>query len=62
MTDREDELRAFVVMIARMNYDGERKSDGTDFELATDDAFETVHALVNAARALNFRFFSWPLT
>jgi hypothetical protein len=37
--------------IARMNYDGEILDDGTEFDMVSDDAVETINSLIREARA-----------
>lgn len=46
------ELESFVRTIANMTLDGEIV-DGEEFVMENDDAWSTVHSLVNQARDLN---------
>lgn len=42
----------FIELIARMVKDGEHDSEGNEFEMTNDDAVDTVHELITAARKL----------
>lgn len=42
----------FILMIARLVKDGERQEDGTEFDMPSDDAVDTLHSLITQARAL----------
>lgn len=47
-----DEMKDFIKLIARMNYDGEEMNDGEIFILENDDAVNTCNELINSARHL----------
>lgn len=49
---RVEELQEFVDQVARLTCDGERDEAGEKFEMAIDDAFDTLHRLIRDARDL----------
>lgn len=52
MTAPAPALLEYVARIARLTKHGEKDDDGHAFEMVPDDAVDTLHALIDAARAL----------
>lgn len=46
------DFRTFVEQVAALTKDGEPSEDGTEFEMMDDDAYDTLHLLITAAREL----------
>lgn len=45
-------IKEFLDIIARMNYDGEERADGTEFIMENDDAVSTLSDLIAEARRI----------
>jgi hypothetical protein len=50
--EKQTQFEQFIQMIAKFNMDCEWLEDGSQFQMAPDDAIDTLNALIERARGL----------